>query len=349
MKRKWIVALCLPIVACFIVAGFGEAAAAAKKVKLIFHTPTAENAINHRASLQLKKMLEEGSNGQIQLDVYTGGTLFGGDRETIEAMQRGDATFCIIATAPYVMFEPKVAVFDIPFIFDAAADTMATMDIVEDFLTSPEGKAAMQPVFGDLPKKGIMPLAFANQGFRELTANKAVQKVADLKGIKIRTMENKYHMAAWKLLGANPTPMAFTEVFTALEQGTIDAQENPYELIYTSKFYEVQKYIVNTHHIPSVHIFACSKRVYDSLSPELQKLVSDSMEKTARWYANEAKNSLLEKEKLMVAGKATILNITPENYAEFRTTTQPVVDMVKKDVGDAIVDTMLKAVAARRK
>ncbi|MCD8139249.1 MAG: TRAP transporter substrate-binding protein DctP [Planctomycetaceae bacterium] len=99
------------------------------------------------------------------------------------------------------------------------------------------------------PKINLKGLGYTENGFRQLTANKPIMKPEDLAGIKLRVMENKIQMATWRTLGANPTPVSFGELFTALQQRTVDAQENPFELIYTNKFYEVQNYVMTTNHI----------------------------------------------------------------------------------------------------
>jgi tripartite ATP-independent transporter DctP family solute receptor len=133
-----------------------------------------------------------------------------------------------------------------------------------------------------LERKGLRHIAWENRGPRYLTSNKPVSIPADLKGIKIRVPEVEMSMAAWKMLGAIVTPMAFPEVFMALKQGTIDAQENPYELIYGSSFFEVQKYLNQTAHLRSGYEVVVSEKWFKTLSPELQKTVSDGLVEMAK-------------------------------------------------------------------
>ncbi len=123
--------------------------------------------------------------------------------------------------------------------------------------------------------KGLVTLKFWGNGFRSVTNNKRPIKTPDdLKGLKLRTMENPLQIAAWKALGANPTPMAFGEVFTALQQGTVDGQENPYTLIVNMRFHEVQKYLTTSQHVYTAVAPVFNKAFYDSLSPDQKKLVN---------------------------------------------------------------------------
>lgn len=172
------------------------------------------------------------SDGKMKISVYPNSVL-GGDRELLESCKDGDIPFVVQNTAPQVTFMKDTAVFDMPALFDS-------IDEVREHVDNPKFMKLMQQVYND---GGYELLGYADQGFRVMTTNKKIESLADFKGQKIRTMENSYHMAYWKALGASPTPMTFSEVYIGLQQGTIDAQENPYEVIVSNKLYEQQDYV----------------------------------------------------------------------------------------------------------
>lgn len=296
----------------------------------------------------LKKQLAEKSDGKINLEIYMDSQMFGGDREIAESIQRGDATFHFLTTAPLVMFEPKLAVFDMPFMWRITEDPVETMALVHTALDTPEGKELSALLFRNLEKVGILARGFSNYGFRQLTSNKPVRKFEDLKGLKVRTMENKYHMQAWESLGANPTPMSFAELFTALEQGTIDAQENPYGIITTSRLFEVQKYLINTNHIANVAVITMSKKVYDSLPADLQKIVDESLALTNEFAREGQVNGLVKDIKTLQDAGTELISLPDADIQKMRNTTRGVWDQIRKDLGDDVVDLAIKAVDAAK-
>ena len=160
------------------------------------------------------------------------------------------------STGPVPNFVPEVAILDIPFLMRDYAHARAVLD-------GPIG----QDMLGKFPAKGIVALAWGENGFRHMTNSKRpVNAPDDLKGLKMRTMENPVHIQAYKQFGIIPTPMAFTEVFTALQQGTVDGQENPLSVISAAKFEQVQKYMTLTGHVYSPALILMSKAQWDKLS-----------------------------------------------------------------------------------
>jgi TRAP-type transport system periplasmic protein len=186
-------------------------------------------------------LLKERTKGRITATVYTDSQLAKGEREMVEALQQGTIDIYVGSTGPVGNFSPSMNILDIPFMFRDAAH-------VDKVLDGPIGQALL----ADLEKHKLKGLAFWENGFRHLTNSKAPAKTPDeVKGLKVRTMENRVHMAAFKAAGINPTPMAFAEVYSALQQKVIDGQENPVAVIYASKLYEVQKYLTLTGHVYS--------------------------------------------------------------------------------------------------
>ena len=199
------------------------------------------------------------------MELY-GDASLGGDRELLESCQAGTIAMVDQATSPQVSFIKEVGVFDIP-------GVLTDIDQTIRFLQGPFFDY-MQKYY---EKAGVRLLRMAPSGFRELSSNKEIRSFEDIKGLKLRTMENQYHMAFWKACGANPTPLAFGELYIALQQGLVQAQENPIINV-ASKFIEVQL----SDHDPSHHLrrhHNHEPQKWNSLPAELKTLVNDTMKK----------------------------------------------------------------------
>ena len=164
-----------------------------------------------------------------------------------------------------------------------------------------DGKAAQEMLKG-VSKVGLKHMAMWENGFRNCTNNDhAIETPADCKGQKIRTMENPIHLKAWKSIGANPTPMAFSELFTAMQQGTVDGEENPIGIIYSNRFYEVQKYISLTQHVYTPYVVFMNPDKYDSLTDEQQEIIDKAMKEASAYQlevsAKDEEEGLKEMEK----------------------------------------------------
>jgi TRAP-type C4-dicarboxylate transport system substrate-binding protein len=183
--------------------------------------------------------------------------------------------------------------------------------------------------------------------YRELTSSKPIRTPADLRGVKIRVMTNPIHQAIWEQLGAQPTPIPFTELYTALQQRTVDAQENPLNLVISQKFYEVQKYVTLTHHVFSSGMLFANPVWFNKLDPELQGIIRDAG-KAGMLYQRE--QAVLEYDsyvKTMQAAGVTITELTPAEHKQWQDLVRPVNAMIAKEVGgQAIIDELLAAVQA---
>jgi len=195
------------------------------------------------------------TNGRYKLQYFPAGAL-GGEREMLEAVQLGTEDMVITSTGPVGNFVAETRILDIPFLF-------RDYDHARKVLDGPIG----QEILAKFPAKGLVAISWMENGFRHVTnSKKAINTPADLAGLKIRTMENKVHMEAFKALGALPTPMNMNEVFTALQTGTVDGQENPIPVILANKLYTVQKYVSLTSHVYSPALLIINKGVWDKLS-----------------------------------------------------------------------------------
>lgn len=197
------------------------------------------------------------TNGKYTVKGYPSNAL-GGEREMVEGAQIGTVDIVLTSTGPVGNFVPDTLITDIPFLFKNYEHAHAVLD-------GPIG----QEILDKFPEHGLIALAWTENGFRNLTNSKrAVVEPEDAAGLKIRTMENPVHMEAFSQIGILPTPMAFPELFTALQQGTVDGQENPIGVIVSAKFSEVQKYLSLTNHVYSPALILLSPVVWDGLTDE---------------------------------------------------------------------------------
>ncbi|KXG44370.1 TRAP transporter substrate-binding protein [Tepidibacillus decaturensis] len=291
------------------------------------------------ALLKMKEIVEKETNGSIKFETYHSSQL-GDDRGMMEALQLGTQEMTIPSTAPIANFVPEFSVFDIPFLFpseEVADKVLLESDVAKELLDK-------------LPAQGMIGLAYWENGFRDLTNNKrAVATAKDFKDLKIRTMENQLHLEAFRALGANPTPMAFAEVFTGMQQGTIDGQENPVATIYLQKFNEVQKYLSTTHHVYSPFVVLLSKKFWDESTPEEQQILVKAAQEAGdyeRQLVREANQKYLED--LKAAGMV-VTEVTPEARAEMKAITDPAVEKFADKIGKDTIEKVKAAVEAASK
>lgn len=343
MKLKKVLSICLALVVIFGLVGCSSEAPAAGNgnsngnaaddVKTItFAHATAEGTSTNDAALKFKEYVEANSNGKLKVNVYPNAQL-GGDRELIENTQNGSITAMLSAPAPQVSFVPSATVFDSPFVFESMNHGRAV-------LNDPDFMAAISKPY---EAAGFHYLGASGQGFRTLTTNKKIQSMADLKGLTIRTMENKYHLKTWTLLGANPTPLAFNELYTALQQGTVDAQENPIELVHSQKFFEQQKFIMDTNHILQVNTWIMNKAFYDSLSDDLKAVVDEAGRlavETANRVSDEKEPGYIE---TISDFGCEFVSVPKDEIAKFQETVKPVYEEIRTAAPDTY-DAYMKAI-----
>ena len=278
---------------------------------------------------EVKDNIEARSDGNIKVDIYPNSQL-GGDRELLEGCQAGNISMVVQATSPQVTFMPELAVFDIPSVMTDMEDTYE----------------ALQGEFGDRISRiyedaGYQLLTLYPIANRQMTSNVEVRSFEDFRGIKIRTMENPYHIAFWKSLGANPTPLNFSELYIALQQGVVDAQENPAVAIIATKLFEQQKYFINTNHIQFLTSVIMNKDLYDGMPEEYRQLIDDVVSTAAvnnmnLMMANGVKNIQFLKD-----NGVEVIDLSSETMAQIRNAATPVYSMIRSEVGDDLVDSLL--------
>lgn len=301
-------------------------------VELKFGNGAAVGAAGDLWGIEFCKIVEKKTNGKLKV-AYFPNMQLGNDSEMVQQMLAGDIDIVAQQTAPTTEFVPEVAVFDLPMAF--AKYNAATIDKV---LNNSPFTELLNKVYG---KAGLINLGFLQGAtFREMTSNKEIRKIEDFKGVKIRTMNNKNHMAFWKALGANPTPLAFSELYIALQQGVVEAQENANDTNVNSKFNEVQKYLVNTNHILYLNQFLMNKSKFESLDPAYQKAIRESVaEATAAIAPQMSKINDENKAKLIAAGMVSI-EFEPAFYDQLIEKAEPVYDQIRAAIGNELVDSL---------
>ena len=248
----------------------GSAMASKKTVIKIGHGAN-EKYHMHRAILEFKRLVEEGSDGRFEVQVFPSSQM-GPDREMIEGVQTGVLEMCVPPSSFFPGWDQAFSVIELPFMYP-------NKEVALEVLHSQRGSEMLKR----LEKLDLVGLGWLENGTRHVTNNvRPIHNPDDLQGVKLRTMKVPAHVDTFKALGANPTPMNFGEVYSGLQQGVIDGQENPVAHIYSQRFFEVQKHMSLTGHVFTVYIPVISKPFYDSLSPKDQQLLRESMKKGRR-------------------------------------------------------------------
>ena len=283
-----------------------------------------------------KKEVARLTNNELQVDVFPSMQL-GGAKENVDAVRSGTLAITWVGAAYLSRIVPQLEALSLPFVLD---DREAAFRVID----GPVGDA----IDKKLQDKGFLSLGWMELGMRNVTNNKQPIKTrADLSGLKIRLQPSETHLATFRALGANPIAMDVKELYSALEQGVVDGEENPYTVISASRYGEVQKYLSNTRHFFDYIAVLASRQAFDRLKPEHQKAVREAMTATVafeRKLAAESESRALAELKT----KMTFTEITPDARAEMRKAAAPVIDtVVRKRAGDEIVNLVLEAAGKR--
>lgn len=292
------------------------------------HIAEPENPYGQGAD-HFAKLVKERSNGQIVIQVYPSSQL-GNQRDLVEGLTFGTVDMTLTGTAVLGNFVPEVSIFDLPFLFRDVQHAYKALDTVGMELCK-KGEA-----------RGMITLAIWENGIRHMTNNaRPIVKPEDMKGLKFRVMEQPVYIEMMKALGASPTPMAMSELYTALQKGVIDGQENPLAHIATKRFYEVQKYISLTGHTYAPELVMISAIAWKKLTPEQQALLRKAAEDTRDWQRQLCRDKEGEFLKIIKeSGKAQVNDNVDK--AAFAKATRGVWDLYTKRFGDA----SLKAIQA---
>jgi tripartite ATP-independent transporter DctP family solute receptor len=288
----------------------------------------------HPYALGANKMgdiIKEKTKGRIQIKVFTDSQLAKGEREFLEGLQQGTIDIYVGSTGPVGNFSPSMLIVDLPYLF-------RDNDHVDKVLDGPIGKGLL----ADVDKAGFKGLAFWENGFRHLTNNKVQARTPEeARGLKIRTMENKAHMAAFKAAGLNPAPMAYSEVYSALQTGVMDGQENPVAVFYASKLWEVQKYFSLTEHVYSPALVVFSKMRWERIPKADQEIIAQAAVETAAFQRKLNRDDEEKKLKEMEGKGLTV--VRDVNKDAWRKAMQPAFDEFAKQFGQDKIDAIINA------
>jgi tripartite ATP-independent transporter DctP family solute receptor len=332
MKRLFIKTL----VATAALATVGIAAAQDKVIKF-----ANQNAAGHPIVQGMEKFAEivaAKSGGKIKVNVFPGGQL-GSDQANVSALQGGTLEMASMNSGIFASQVKEFAAFDLPFMFANGKEADAVVD-------GPFG----QKMHAKLEEKGLVGLGYYELGFRNITNSKrAITKVEDIAGLKLRVIPNPINVDWVKALDANPTPLPWPEVYAALEQKAVDGQENPVATIYGAKLYEVQKYMTLTNHQYNPQSVVISKKFWDTLSADEKKIIGDAVTESAKFQRQQARASVASTlENLKKAGM-TVSELAPGEQVKLVEKMKPVITKHAGAVGEATVSDLLAELAKARK
>ena len=293
------------VLALAAVAAMGMASAQERTLKMGLNGPEG-----HPAVAGMKKFAETvaaKSGGKIKVNLFLNGSL-GSDQAVVSALKGGTIELAVMNSGILASEAKELAIFDFPFLFANEKESDAIVD-------GPVGKkmhALLEP-------KGLIGLSYWELGYRQITNSKrAVNKVEDLEGLKLRVIPNPINIDWVKALNANPTPMPFPEVYGGLEQKAIDGQENPISVIAANKFWEVQKHIVLSNHQYNPQSVIMSKKVWDSLTPAERKLIDDAADEAAKTQRTESRAAVAANLELLKKNGMTVTQLPPAEVAKLR-------------------------------
>ena len=336
MKKTWLLFLVMALALSLVVSGCGgekkPAQPAAGKAEFTLKLGYGQNTSSprHITAEKFSKWVNEETKGRVKIDLFPNETL-GTDKQMTEMAAVGTLDMVITAHGIAASYEPKLAVVELPFLF-------SSMDKVGALLDGPIGDELAK----DLPSKGIRLLSYWDNGLRHITNSKrAIEKPDDLKGLKIRTPENKMTLGIFKALGASPAPLAWPEVYLALSQGVFDGQENPVVNIYTGKLQEVQKFISITNHKYESCPLIVSEKTWQKLPPDIQKIMKEGAVK----FAGEHRKMNVDMEgKMLKELEEKGMKVSKPNLDPFRAATKAVYDEWTPALGKDLIDRVLAAV-----
>ena len=321
-------------------ASFVSIGAAAQGVRVAkFGYGIAEDHPLGQGALKFSQLVDQRSGGRVKVKPYPANVL-GSETAMISSAQGGVQEMVGSSSAPLVGIVKEFALFDLPFLFANEAEADAVLD-------GPVGRSLLDK----LEPKGLVGLCYWETGFRNVTnSRRPIAKADDLKGLKLRTMQNPVYIESFNKLGANAVPLPFTELFAALETKAVDGQENPYGIIYANKMHEVQKYLTATRHGYSPFVVMVSKKHWDTLAAADHKVMQEACVETAAYQRKlnrDANEKILSQ---MKSAGVQFNELPPAELARLRQELQPVVEKFSKQIGeDTVRQAMAEIEKARRK
>jgi C4-dicarboxylate-binding protein DctP len=321
-------------VAALALIGFSAAPASAADSQIVikFSHVVAADTPKGKAADKFKELAEKYTGGKVKIEVYPNSTLYK-DKEELEALQLGAVQMLAPSNSKFGPIGIKeFEVFDLPYILP----DLKTLRKVTD---GPLGARLLKL----LDSKGMTGLAYWDNGFKQMSANKKLLEPSDYKGLKFRIQSSKVLEAQFRTLGSIPQVMAFSDVYQALQTGVVDGQENTWSNIYTQKMHEVQKYMTNTNHGYIGYVVVVNKKFWDGLPADIREQLTKAMKEATEFGNNaSAKDNDDALDLVKKSGKSEILALTPEQDEAMRKAMMPVYKDVASRVGQPLIDEFLK-------
>jgi len=298
-----------------------------------FSHVVAENTPKGKGALKFKELAEKATGGRVKVEVYPNSTLYK-DGEEMNALQLGSVQMLAPSLAKFgPLGVPAFEAFDLPYLFDSY-----------DELNKVTNGAVGKQLFQKLESKGIVGLAYWDNGFKDMSANKPLRVPADFRGLKMRIQSSKVLDAQMRALGAVPQVMAFSEVYQALQTGVVDGTENPPSNLYTQKMHEVQKYLTLSDHGYLGYAVIVNKPFWDGLPPDIRKQLEGAMAEATR-YTNEIAKKENEDalEAVRKAGKTQIITLTPDEKKQWKKALVKVHSEMEARIGKDVIQAIYKA------
>ena len=301
--------------------GSGQSAAA-ESYLIKFPHVTAPGTPKGRTAQRFKELAEERFPGRVVVEVYPSSQLMNDD-DSLEALAFGEIQMIAVSLSKFDRLTQAFQIFDLPFLFP-------DLTTVEKFQASPAG----QDLLGELTDRGFLGLAFWHNGMKQFTAPHALRRPQDAQGLKFRIMESDVLQAQVQAIGANPQKMALGEVYQALQTGAIDAQENTWSNIYSSKFYEVQPYVMETNHGYIGYLVAVNPDFWGALPDDVRLGLEEAVAEATAW--GNAQSEAINQEartKVAESGRSEIVEFSDDELATWRTVMHPVWSQFEDDIG----------------
>ena len=321
----------LKLVAAGVLLAFGLGAQAAPLIIKYSHV-VADVTPKGQAALKFKELAEKKLPGKVEIQVFPNSQLFGDGKE-MEALLLGDVQILAPSLSKFGKYTKQIEIFDLPFLFN-------DIQAVDRFQASKEGLGLLN----SMEKKGIKGFGFLHNGMKQLSANKPLGMPSDAKGLKFRIQASDVLEAQFHAVGGNPQKLAFAEVYQALQTGVVDGTENPWSNIYSKKFHEVQKYIMDSNHGVLDYMVIGNAKWWAGLPPDIQKGLTEAMTESIKFGNKVAfEEDLAFRQKVIADNKAKVLPMSKEHLTAWRTAMQPVWKKFEDSIGKDLINAALKA------
>lgn len=296
------------------------------EITLKFHHDLPEDSAQHAAAERFRDLVAERTDGEIAVRIFPSNSL-ADDVQAVQQMQFGAIEGGIIPTAKLANFAPAMQLPDLPFLFPSP-------EIAHEFLDSEVG----DDLLATLSQVGLVGATFWESGFKQFTCNNAVTSPGDFEGRKVRVMESPIIISQFRSLGSTPVPIAFSETYTALQQGVVDCQENPLVSIVKMKFYEVQSDVILSNHAYLGYAFVFSKRWFDQLSEDQQQILLEAAKDVTPFEREETAKREAEYIDLIKNSNADFTELPSDSRDEFEKATRPVHEEFRDQIGAELME-----------